>query len=185
TTPPATTPGRFSPLTPARIVDTRDGTGGLAGAVGPGATVDLQVTGRGGIPTNDVAAVAMTVTVTAPSAHGYLTLFPGGTPQPLAANLNFVPGETVSNLAVVKVGSNGRVSLFNPAGTTHVVVDVAGWYSGSGVGNAGRFEPLAPSRILDTRTGTGGGARLGPGASLDLQVTGRGGCRCPVSRPQL
>ena len=175
TTPPATTPGRFTPLTPARIVDSRDGTGGLAGAVGPGATVDLQVAGRGGIPTNDVAAVAMTVTVTAPSAHGYLTLFPGGTPQPVAANLNFVPGETVSNLVVVKVGTNGRVSLFNPAGATHVVVDVAGWYSGAGVGNAGRFEPLAPSRILDTRTGAGGGARLAPGASLDLQVTGRGG----------
>jgi len=182
TPPPTTAAGRFTPLTPARIVDTRDGTGGLTGAVGPGATVDLQITGRGGIATTDVSAVAMTVTVTAPSAHGYLTLYPAGTARPLAANLNFVPGETVSNLVVAKVGTNGRVSLFNPAGTTHVVVDVAGWYSGSGVGDAGRFEPLAPSRILDTRTGSGGGTRLGPGASLDLQVTGRGGV--PVSGVQ-
>lgn len=175
TVPPAAAPtGRFTPLTPARIVDSRDGTG-LAGAVPPGGAVELQVAGRGGIPTTDVAAVAMTVTVTQPTAAGYVTLYPGGSAPPLAANLNFTAGETVSNLVVVKVGANGRVGLFNPNGSTHVVIDVAGWYSGSGTGAAGRFQPLAPSRILDTRDGTGGGVRLGPGASLDLQVAGRGG----------
>jgi uncharacterized protein YkwD len=176
TQPPAVAPaGRFTPLTPARILDTRDGTGGINGAVPAGGTADVQVTGRGGIPTSDVAAVAMTVTVTQPSEGGYLTMFPTGTTRPLAANINFGPGETVSNLVVAKVGANGKVSAFNPAGTTHVVVDVAGWYSGSGTGNAGRFQPISPARILDTRTGIGGGVRLGPGASLDLQVTGRGG----------
>jgi len=167
--------GRFTPLTPARILDTRDGTGGIPGAVGSGATVDVQVTGRGGIPTTDVSAVAMTVTVTQPSAGGYVTLYPAGITRPLAANLNFVGGTTVSNLVVVKVGAGGKVSLYNALGTTHVVADVAGWYSGTGTGNAGRFESVAPARILDTRTGTGGGVRLGPGASLDMQVTGAGG----------
>ena len=176
TAPPTTTPpnGRFNPLTPARIVDTRDGTG-HAGAVPPGGAVELQVAGRGGIPTTDVSAVAMTVTVTQPTAAGYVTLYPAGSSPPLAANLNFVAGETVSNLVVVKVGANGRVGLFNPNGSTHIVVDVAGWYSGTEKDAAGRFQPLVPSRILDTRDGTGGGTRLGPGASLDLQVTGKGG----------
>jgi len=117
----------------------------------------------------------MTVTVTQPSAPGYLTLFPAGISRPLAANLNFSPGETVSNLVVVKVGANGRVSLYNPAGSTHVVADVAGWYSVNETGNAGRFESVSPARILDTRTGLGGGVRVGPGASIDLQVTGQGG----------
>jgi uncharacterized protein YkwD len=176
TQPPTTTApaGRFNPLTPARIVDTRNGTG-LTGAVPPGGAVELQVTGRAGIPTSDVSAVAMTVTVTQPTAAGYVTLYPGGSSPPLAANVNFVAGETVSNLVVVKVGANGRVGLFNPNGSTHVVIDVAGWYSGAQTGAAGRFQPVTPSRILDTRDGTGGGVRLGPGASLDLQVTGRGG----------
>ena len=173
TTPPAAT-GRYTPLTPARILDTRDGTGGL-GVLIPGATADMQITGRGGIPTTDVSAVAMTVTVTQPSVGGYVTLYPAGIARPLAANLTFVAGETVSNLVVVKVGANGKVSLFNALGTTHVVADVAGWYSSSGTGNAGRFESVVPARILDTRNGTGGGVRLGPGASLDMQVTGRGG----------
>jgi uncharacterized protein YkwD len=175
TTVPAPAPtGRFHPLSPARIVDSRDGTG-LAGALAPGGAAEFQVTGRGGVPTADVAAVAMTVTVTQPSSAGYVTLFPAGTSLPLAANLNFVAGETVSNLVVVKVGAGGRVGAFSSHGSTHVVIDIAGWYSGTGTGSAGRFEPLPPSRILDTRDGTGGGARLGPGASLDLQVTGRGG----------
>ena len=167
--------GRFTPLTPARILDTRDGTGGISGPVGPGATADVQITGRGGIPTGDVAAVAMTVTVTQPSSAGYVTVWPSGAARPLTSNLNFNPGESPSNLVVVKVGSNGKVGVFNSSGKSYVVIDVAGWYSGTGTGNSGRFQPLVPARILDTRTGTGGGVRLGAGASLDLQVAGAGG----------
>ena len=34
------------------------------------------------------------------------------------------------NLVVVKVGAGGKISLYNAAGSTHVVADVAGWYSG-------------------------------------------------------
>jgi len=167
--------GRFGPLPPARILDTRTGTGGISGPLRPGATVEVTVTGRGGIPATGVSAVALNVTVTQPTATGYLTLFPAGEPLPLAANLNFTPGKTVPNLVVVKVGAGGKVSMFNSAGTTEVIYDVAGWYSESGTGPAGRYEPLVPARILDTRDGTGAGVRLGPGASLELQVAGRGG----------
>ena len=168
--------GRFSPLSPARILDTRTGLGGVP-PLAPGATADVQVTGRGGIPLTGVGAVALTVVVTQPTTDGYLTAFPSGAPRPLAANLNFRPGETVSNLVVVPVGHGGRVAMFNAAGSSHVIVDVAGWYAtaGTATGNAGRFEPLPPARLLDTRTGAGGGARLGPGGTLDLQVSGRGG----------
>ncbi|MGH9154144.1 MAG: hypothetical protein ACRD03_17570 [Acidimicrobiales bacterium] len=68
--------GRYTPLTPARILDTRTGTGGIAGPVGPGSTVDMQVTGRGGVPSTGVTAVAVNVTVTQPTGHGHLTVFP-------------------------------------------------------------------------------------------------------------
>ena len=168
------TSGRYTSLTPARILDTRTGTGGVS-APGPGGTVDVQVTGQGGIPATGVSAVAMNVTVTQPTASGFLTLYPSSSPRPLAANLNFTPGLTVPNLVVVKVGAGGKVAMFNSAGSSHVIFDVAGWYSSTPAGNDGRFVSLDPARILDTRDGTGGAARLGPGASLDLQVTGRGG----------
>jgi uncharacterized protein YkwD len=166
--------GRFAPLSPARILDTRTGIGGLA-AVGPDKSVDVQVTGQGGVPATGVAAVAMNVTVTQPSAEGFLTLYPAGTGRPPTSNLNFAPGETVSDLVVVKVGANGRVTAYNWAGNAHVIADVAGWYSETGSGDAGRFEPVVPARIFDARSGLGGAVRIGPGATVDVQVAGRGG----------
>ncbi len=167
--------GRYRPLTPARILDTRDGTGGITGPIGPGATVDVQITGQGGVPASGVSAVAVNVTVTGPTGTGFITLFPAGTARPLAANINFTPGKTVANLAVVKLGTGGKVSLYNSTGNTQVIFDVAGWYEDPSAGNAGRYVGVVPARILDTRNGTGGGVRLGPGASLNLQVSGQGG----------
>ena len=167
--------GRYNPLTPARLLDTRNGTGGISGPVGPGATAEVQVTGRGGVPASGVSAVVMNVTVTQPTAAGSLTVSPAGDPRPTPASLTFAAGKTVPNLVVVKPGALGKVAVFNSAGSSHVVIDVAGWYSDVPAGNAGRYSAVTPARLLDTRFGTGGGARLGPGASLDLQVSGRGG----------
>ena len=118
----------FHAVSPARILDTRFGTGAPVAPVGPGAILNLQVTGRGGVPTTGVSAVVLNVTVTQPTAAGYLTVYPAGEPLPMAANLNFTPAETVPNVVVAKVGANGQVSIYNSAGATHVVADVAGWY---------------------------------------------------------
>jgi len=168
---------RYTPLSPVRIEDTRTGAGGLSGPVGSGATVEVQITGRGGVPAG-ASAVVLNVTVTQPTAEGYLTMYPVGSPRPLAANVNFTPAKTVPNLVVVKVGTNGRVAMFNSNGATHVIYDVAGYYLEGAGGNAGRYQPLVPARIADTRSSIGG-VRLGPGQSFDLQVSGRGGA--PVS----
>jgi hypothetical protein len=75
-----------------------------------------------------VSAVVLNVTVVEPEAHGFLTLYPSGATRPLASDLNYAPNETRANLAVVAVGSGGRVSVFTPVGT-HLIFDVAGWYS--------------------------------------------------------
>jgi hypothetical protein len=50
--------------------------------------------------------------------------------RPLASNLNYAAGQTAPNLVVVKVGPGGKVSLYNYSGSAHLVVDVAGWFSG-------------------------------------------------------
>ena len=120
----------FHPLSPTRILDTRTGQGAPAAKVGPGATLRLQVTGTGGVPASGISAVAMNVTVTEPTATSYLTASPAGETRPLAANAVYGPGQTVSNLVIVKVGADGKVDLFNLAGSAHVVADVAGWFSG-------------------------------------------------------
>lgn len=168
--------GRFQPLEPARVLDTRIGTGGPGSPIGPGATTRIPLTGRGGIPVDGVSAVALNATVTEPTANGYLTTFPSGTDRPLASSLNFRPGQTVANLIVVPLESIGSLDVFNAAGTTHVVLDVAGWFADAGAGSGTRYHPTVPARIVDSRTGTGGlSAPVGPGSTVNLPVNGRGG----------
>ncbi len=164
-------PGRYTPLTPARILDTRTGTGGISGPIGALAPAEVQVTGMGGVPASGVSAVALNVTVTQPSATGRLIIYPAGTISPEAAHVSFNAGETVPNLVVAKLGAGGKVAMINVTGTAHVIYDVAGWYSDDPAGNDGRYTAVTPVRLLDTR----GGVRLAPGTSMDLQVSGAGG----------
>jgi hypothetical protein len=167
--------GLFNPLVPARLMDTRDGTGG-SGTLGAGATALLQVAGRGGVPSAGVSAVVLNVTVTGPTAPGFVTVWPEGASRPLASNLNFVPGQTVPNRVIVKTGTGGRVYLYNLTGSTDLVVDVGGYYTDATPGGSGtRFVGLTPSRILDTRDGTGGPGTIGPGGTIGVQVGTQGG----------
>jgi hypothetical protein len=122
----------FEPLTPVRILDTRNGTGTVGGStapLGPSGAIDLQVTGAGGVP-SDATAVVMNVTYTEATAAGFLTVWPSGEARPTVSNLNTLPGGTQPNLVTVKLGADGKVSIFNFAGTTHVLADVAGYYRG-------------------------------------------------------
>ncbi len=165
---------RFQALVPDRILDTRTGNG-HTGPAGAAQSFDLQVTGRGGVPASGVTAVVMNVGVTGPTASSFLTIWPQGTAQPTASNLNFVANQTVPNLVVVKVGPTGMVTIFNGAGSTHVIADVFGWYSDTSVAGGGRFAPVVPARILDTRTANGGHPTVvTAGETFNLQVTGRG-----------
>jgi hypothetical protein len=173
----------YAGLTPARLLDTRvDGTtvdGGSSGD-GPtrgGATVVLPVAGRGGVPPSGAGAAVLNVTVTEPSAASYLTVWPTGEARPLASNLTVEPARTVANLVIARLGDDGSVSLFNAAGTTHVVVDVMGWFP-----TGGAYNGVTPARLLDTRPGgttvdgraVGDGA-IGGGTVHTLPVLGRGG----------
>jgi hypothetical protein len=148
--------GRFTSLNPARLLDTREPTDPLFGAVAGGGSIDLAVTGVGGVPASGVSAVALNVTVDQPTAPGYITVWPTGAQRPTASTHNFTPGLTVANLVLAKVGDGGKVSLFNSNGATHLVADVVGYFSSTG----GRFIPISPSRVVNTRDGTGD--RLGP-----------------------
>ena len=122
--------GTLQPLTPARFLDTRNGTG-AKGPVAPGATVALQVDGQGGVPASGVSAVVLNVTVTDPATFGYVTVFADGTKRPVASNLNFRAGETVPNLVIAPVGSDGKVDLYNgSSGNVQIVADVLGWIGG-------------------------------------------------------
>jgi streptogramin lyase len=169
--------GEFTAVTPARILDTRDGTGGLPGPIGHQQEVDVQVAGMGGVPDTGVRAVVLNATVTQPTAAGHLTIWPAGVARPLISNLNFVPGQTVPNLVTVALGSGGQLSAFNAAGSSHVIFDVVGYYSDVDGPIGSRHHAVAPSRLFDTRVGSGGvpAAPLTSGQTLGVAVTGKGG----------
>ncbi|MBV8159447.1 MAG: hypothetical protein JO265_00840 [Acidimicrobiia bacterium] len=168
--------GRYTPLTPVRVLDTRNGTGGFSSPVGAGQTISVQLSGMGGVPSVGVGAVALNVTVTNPTAASYLTVSPTGSARPTASNLNFQPGQTVPNMVVATLGTGGKVDVYNAGGSTDVIFDVAGWYSDASTNLGGTYGPLTPARILDTRNGTGApAAPIAGGSSLNVQVTGQGG----------
>ena len=164
-------PPAYVPLAPMRLLDTRTGTGGHTGPVAGRHSVDVSVTGVAGIPSTGVAAVVLNVTATAPSAGGYVTVYPTGAPLPTASSLNYAKGQTIANQVVSGVGSGGKVRLYTYS-TTHLIADVAGYYP-----TGGGYEALAaPSRIVDTRSGLGAPkAPIGSRHTLAVQVSGKAG----------
>ena len=65
------------------------------------------------------------------------TRFPAATPVPSTTTLNFGVGQTRANNAVMRLGLAGELAARatisgQPAGTVHVVVDVTGYFVGSG-----------------------------------------------------
>lgn len=117
----------FVPVTPERILDTRDGTGGITGPIAAGGSFELQVTGKAGIPA-DATAVVMNVTATEGTRPTFITVWPAGAERPTASNVNPAPGESVPNLVTVKLGDGGRLAFFNYDGTMQLIADVAGYY---------------------------------------------------------
>ena len=178
--------GKFHPVSPARIVDTRLGQG-VPRAITPGdgrnsdpnsnnrlssrLGHEFRITGVGGVPTTGVSAVLLNVTVTGGTAACSMRLIPKPprsaawvdqssypTANTQMAGVHWGAGETRASLQLVKVGVGGRVRLDSLSwGSVHLVVDVAGWVDESQPGQGGdRLLTVDPARLLDTRDGTGG-----------------------------
>ncbi len=172
---PATGPaGRFTSLAPGRLIDTRD----TAAKVAANGTLIVPVLGQKGVPATGVSAVLVNVTGTEASAPGFLTAFASGTTRPGTSNLNLERATaTASNLAIVPVGADGAIAVYSQSGA-HVVVDVAGWFGDATAkgGYSGLFVPVAPTRVLDTRSGLGAPmAALPVSGSIDVTLAGVGG----------
>jgi len=161
--------GGYVPTTPVRVVDSRDGTGTSASRWGPGEVRTLAMGSAPSPVTATASAVVVNVTATQVDATTHLTLWPTGQAQPLASNLNVAPGQTAANLAIVRLGPSSSISVRNNSGHADVILDVVGYVD---VGGA-TFTPIAPTRILDSRDGTG--TSVGPWtphSSRDVIVAG-------------
>ncbi len=115
-------------------------------------------------------SVVVNITATQPQGSGFATAFPTGVALPVASNLNYVAGTTRANLAVVKVGAGGQISLNAAETSVDLIVDVMGCF---GPTDGGRVEAIDPVRLVDSRSGLR--APQGP-------MDGRRHCRYPGQR---
>jgi hypothetical protein len=119
---------RFHPITPTRITDSRGGLG-VAHAIGSGQTVKDNAPAS--VADDLTGALALNVTAVAPTASTYLTFWPdnAGSARPNTSTLNPAKNQTVANAAIITMGdTENAFDIFNAAGTTNVLVDVAGFY---------------------------------------------------------
>ena len=177
--------GSPTPVSPARILETRDVDGydtidGLFEAEGrltAGGTLELVVAGCGGVPA-DAKAVLMNLGAVLPSDPGFLTVYACGEDQPLASSVNYDGGDVVSNTLLAKIGEDGKVCIYSLV-ETDLIADVNGF-----VPVDGTPDPIDPARLLETRDVAGYDTvdgqfeaigRVAAGETVELLVAGRGG----------
>lgn len=143
------TPGAVVPVAPSRVLDTRRTGEGITA----GTTLAVPVAGVAGVPRTGASAVVVNLTAVAPTRTGWITAHADRTPRPEVSNLNLNPGLTQSNLAVVPIGRNGRIALYNGSSApAHTLADVVGYVVAGAPSAPGSYVPLpAPTRVLDTR----------------------------------
>lgn len=110
-------------VNPCRVLDTRD----TGRRVGSSETLNVQVTGRCGVPAG-AKALALNVTAVAPVSTGFATLWRAGWPRPDTSTINYRPGRTRANNAAIELSPEGSLHLFNLGGSTHFLIDVTGYF---------------------------------------------------------
>jgi len=128
-TPPTPAAARFYTVSPCRVLDTRNPNGPLGGpALGANTTRAFTVVNQCGVPAT-ARSVSVNATITAPSAAGSLSLYPAGIPLPNASTINYRPGQTRANNAILTLGSVGDFNVYcgQASGTVHFILDVSGY----------------------------------------------------------
>jgi hypothetical protein len=114
----------FYTVAPCRVFDTRST---APPALACGASRDFAIAPSCGIPPTALA-VSLNVAVTGPTAAGNLRLYPAGTAFPTVSSLNYSAGQTRGNNAIVSLGGGAIAAYCSPSGSTHVIVDVNGYF---------------------------------------------------------
>ncbi|MGW5851062.1 PKD domain-containing protein [Streptomyces sp. NPDC055254] len=162
----------FTPHSPLRLLDTREGLGEERSKVHPDDAATVRVRGRGSIP-DSVTHVVVNLTATNAVGAGHISA-PGSVHPSYSSVINYAQGETVANLAVVPVNRHGDITLINEGwGSVDLIADVTGYFSTS---PSSGYVSLSPARIVDTRQGLGAAKRqLAGQGSLRMQIGGANG----------
>jgi hypothetical protein len=161
------------PVTPARALDTRNGVGGVRGALSNGELASVRIAGYGGVP-NDAAGVTVNVVAVNGAAYGYVNVWPCGFDEPNTSTINLWPGIVRSNQATLGLSTTGELCLrpmIVDGSRLDVVIDVVGYVRGS----VGRDQPptttVPPTTVPTDRFETlPAGAQLPSGAECAERV---------------
>lgn len=148
-------------IDPVRVLDTRTGAGTKVQA-GESYRLTIDET----LLAADATAVVFNLAVTKPHASGYISVYPCASERQEAAVLNYRAGETVANLVIAPYGVGEELCIYSRS-TTHVVVDLGGYYAEA---SGDPLNAVAPVRLTDTRSTT----RLAAGETLVVDIVGDG-----------
>lgn len=157
--------GVFTSAGPTRVLDTRTSARIPAGQVGPGETVSVS------FPSMPVGTTGIVMDLTGTGLTGahatYISACPAAealTSCKATSALNVTGGDTASNEVTIPVGPDGRITLYNNAGSISLAADLAGYLTGG-------YTAAGPVRVLDTRSGTGAAASaVGPAGTLTVTI---------------
>jgi hypothetical protein len=114
---------------PQRAYDSRNAQGLISG----GSSRTIPIVGASDDQGNPMlvppsaVGIACNLTVTETSSGGFLTAYPTGTSRPRPSNLNWSPGWTIANSAIVKLGTGGKIDVYVEASNAQVIIDVTGY----------------------------------------------------------
>jgi hypothetical protein len=147
---------QFYPLTPCRVLDTRNPNGPLGGPfLTSGQERDFPVLSSSCHIPSSAQAYSMNFTVVPYNGEvlGYLTVWPQGAQRPVVSTLNNLTATLVANAAIVPAGTGGGIAAYT-SGNTQLVADIDGYFAAPGTGGLSLYTE-APCRVLDTRNGSG------------------------------
>ena len=184
--------GEFHPIAPVRVCDTRYSTYACAvgGPLASNVPRRVNVTGAGAnaIPATGAAAAVFNLTGVAGTVGTYLSVYPpsstGACATPKVSTLNLVAGQVQANRVMVSLGpattggADTSVCIYNASGKSSAILDANGWFGSASAAAGEQYQPIGPSRVCDTRTGSGlpcAGHELTAGGIDTVAVAGVGG----------
>jgi hypothetical protein len=114
---------------PVRVYDSRPGQApavGIKAALNPNEARTVDATLGGTAVPSTANAVLITLTINAPQAPGFATVWPAG-PWPGTSNINFGPGQDIAVSAIVGCGAAATIQVLSNT-VTNVIIDVSGYY---------------------------------------------------------
>ena len=147
---------RFVPVTPCRVVDTRNANGPLGGPIlGANSTRDFNIASSAcGIPAN-AQAFSLNVAVVPVGPLGYLTLWPSGQVQPFVSTAEFAGWPHQIQRGDCVGGKRRKHQCLCVHRLTHVIMDINGYFVPATDPAALAFFPITPCRLVDTRDKAG------------------------------